>query len=116
MNYRIPPDVLHYEVRLLFGLTAYDIMVSGMVLLFGIQTWGPVVGVILGVLALLAIKKYEGLGNRSPLVYLGLWLWHRWRPQSVMMPRVLPSGGEDLSVTVYDWEGNTLIQLEGERK
>lgn len=116
MNYRIPPDVLHYEVRLLFGLTAYDIMVSGMALLFGIQQWGPVAGACLGALALLAVKKYESLGSRSPLVYLGLWLWHRWRPQTVMMPRVLPSGGDDLRVTVYDWEGNPLIQLEGEQR
>lgn len=67
MNYRIPPDVLHYEVRLLFGLTAQDIMITGMAILFGIQTLGLIAGLLIGLLALLAVKRYERFGNRSPL-------------------------------------------------
>lgn len=112
MNYRIPPDVIHYEVKLLFGLTAQDIMISGMAMLFGIQIFGVLPGLLLGGLALLAVKRYERFGNRSPLVYLALWLWHRYRPQQVFMPRVLPSG-DDLHLTVQDWEGNDLIHLDG---
>jgi len=109
MRYQIPPDVLHYEVRLLFGLTAQDILISGIAIIFGIQRFGIVSGLALGGLALLALKRYERFGNRAPLAYFGLFLWHSWRPQRVFMPRVLPGGGE-VPLTVQDWEGRVMYR------
>jgi len=112
MNYRIPPDILHYELRLMFGLTAQDIMISGMCVIFGLQALGIAAGLAGGVLSLAALKRFERFGNRSPLVYFGLWVWHKYRPQQVFMPRVMPSG-EDLRLTVQDWEGREMYRLGG---
>lgn len=113
MRYQLPPDVLHYEVRLLFGLTAQDIMIGGLIVILGINKLGVVWGLALGGLALLGLKRYERLGSRSPLVYLALWGWNRYRPQRVTMPRVLP-GGSGVSLTVTDWEGREMYRLEDE--
>jgi hypothetical protein len=112
MRYQIPPDVLHYEVRLLFGLTAQDIMIAGMAVIFGIQKFGLVIGLALGAIALLGLKRYERLGRRSLLAYAGLYLWHRLRPGQALMPRVLPGGGET-QMTVHDWEGREIFRLGG---
>ena len=49
MNYRIPPDILHYELRLMFGLTAQDIMISGMCVIFGLQALGIAAGLAGGI-------------------------------------------------------------------
>jgi len=111
MRYQLPPDVLHYEIKLLFGLTAQDIMISGLVIVFGLQRFGIVAGLALGLIALLALKKYERLGNRSPLVYLALCAWNRYRPERVTMPRVLPGGG-GVSLSVTDWEGEEMYRVE----
>ncbi len=113
MRYQIPPDVLHYEVRLLFGLSAQDIMIGGLVVILGIQKLGIAAGLLLGALALLGLKRYERLGNRSPLVYLALWGWNHWRPQRVSVPRVLP-GGSGIRLEVTDWEGRAMYRLEDE--
>ncbi|MEP0805706.1 MAG: hypothetical protein HRF47_09465 [Chloroflexota bacterium] len=111
MRYQIPPDVLHYEVRLLFGLTAQDIMIAGVAVIFGIQRFGIVVGLTLGVLALLGLKRYERLGHRSLLMYAALYLWHRLRPSQALMPRVLPGGGV-AQMTVHDWDGQEMYRVE----
>jgi len=113
MRYQIPPDVLHYEVRLIFGLTAQDIMVAGIAIIFGIQKFGPVIGMALGVIALLGLKRYERLGRRSLLVYFGLYLLNRLHPGEALMPRVLAGGGET-QMTVHDWEGREIYRVGGE--
>jgi hypothetical protein len=113
MRYQIPPDVLHYEVRMIFGLSAQDIMLSGLAIILGIQKFGIAWGLLLGVLSLLALKRYERMGNRSPLVYLTLWAWNRYRPQRFAMPRVLPGGG-GVHLEVTDWEGQPMYRLEDE--
>lgn len=113
MRYQIPPDVLHYEVRLIFGLSAKDIMVAGLAVVIGIQRLGVVGGLALGLVTLLAMKRYERLGNRSLLVYLALYLWHLWRPGRALLPRVLPGSGE-APLRVHDWDGREMYEVGGE--
>ena len=111
--YRMPSDVLHYEIRMFLGLTAQDMMIIGVAIIGGIQGLGLWAGAFLGTGAFLALKRYESLGNRSFVVYGALWLWHRFRPQQVLMPRVLPQGSEDgYSVILEDWQGNTVMEME----
>jgi len=110
MQYQIPPDVLHYEPRLLFGLTAQDIMVIGMGTLLGIQKFGIIGGLILGVCVFLGAVRFRRFGNLSIFLYLVRSAWYRYRPQDVVLPRVLPDGGS-VSLTIYDWDGNERIRI-----
>ncbi len=110
MQYQIPPDVLHYEPRLFLGLTAQDMMVIGMAAIFGIQKFGILGGVLSALLAFGAAVRFSRFGNRSVLVYLGLSLFHRYRPQAIVMPRVLPDGGE-VRMTLYDLDGQEQIRF-----
>lgn len=112
MQYQIPPDVLHYEPRLLLGLTAQEIMMIGMGTMFGIQQLGLAGGLAAGLLVFAAGVRFQRFGNRSLLVYFALSLWHHYRPQAVVMPRVLPEGGE-IQMTLYDWDGQEQIRLGG---
>ncbi len=112
MQYRMPSDVLHYEVRMLLGLTAQDIMLIGVAIMFGVQKFGPIVGGIIGVLVFALVKRYDKLGSRSLGLYAVAWAWHRIRPQEVLMPRVLPRGqGAAFSVSLENWRGETLVEL-----
>jgi hypothetical protein len=115
MQYQLPPDVLHYEVRLIFGLTAQDIMAAGMAAVFGIQRFGPVWGILMGLLALASLKRFDHLGRRSIVLYLLLWAVASLRPTPIVMPRVLP-GGTDVTIRVEDWEGNPVLSLGGDSK
>jgi hypothetical protein len=110
MNYRIPTDVLHYEPRFFFGLSANDLLLTTIPTVIGMEFGGPVGGVIVAVLFLAGMKRFEGFGNRSAIVYLALMLWHKWRPSQVFMPRVLPRQEAHLEFQTFD--GQTLFEME----
>ncbi|MCX7756107.1 MAG: hypothetical protein N2117_12830 [Anaerolineales bacterium] len=112
MQYQIPPDVLHYEPRLLLGLTAQEIMMIGMGTLVGIQQVGLIGGLLAGLAVFLAAVRFPRFGNLSLLIYFFRSLWHRYRPQTIIMPRVLPEGGE-IELTLYDWDGQEQMRLGG---
>ena len=114
LSYRLPPDVLHYEPKYLFGLSLTDLMAAVIPALFVINTAGIVWGALVGGLVLVGMKRWENIGNRSIVIYLASLLWYRYKPGEVIAPRVLPL--HPSRVEVHSWEGNRLYTLEGEEQ
>jgi hypothetical protein len=114
LSYRLPPDVLHYEPKYIFGLSLQDMLVAVVPALLAINAAGIVWGAIVGLVGIAAMKRWDAFGNRSVVVYVALLLWYRFRPGEVSAPRVLPL--HPSRVEVSSWEGDTLFVLEGEEQ
>ena len=114
LSYRLPPDVLHYEPKYIFGLSLQDMLVAVVPALLAINAGGIVWGAIVGFIGIAAMKRWDGFGNRSVVVYVALLLWYRYKPGEVIAPRVLPL--HPSRVEVSSWEGDTLFVLEGEEQ
>lgn len=111
LSYRLPPDVLHYEPTYFFGLSLQDMLIVVVPSLIAINAAGIVWGAIVGLIGLLAMKRWDMFGNRSVVIYFALLLWYRYRPGEVTAPRVLPL--HPSRVEISSWEGNKLFVLEG---
>ena len=110
LNYQVPPDILHYESKYFLGFGMSEVMaglIVGMLFMLGNS---PVTGLIAGAFTLVAMRRYDGLGNRSVVMYLGAWIWYRWRPQNVIMPRTLPPGAARLEIT--SWDGDPMFVID----
>lgn len=114
LSYRLPPDVLHYEPKYIFGLSLQDMLVAVIPALLAVNTAGIVWGVIVGFIGIAATKRWAAFGNRSVVVYVALLLWYHYKPGEVVAPRVLPL--RPSRVEVSSWEGDTLFVLEGEEQ
>ena len=112
LNYHLPPDVLHYEPKYLFGLNLQDLLMAVMPALLVLNLVGPIWAVVVALLALAALKRWDGLGDRSALAYLALLAWYRYRPGEVQTMRVLPV--KPGRVEVHSWEGERLYVIEAE--
>ena len=110
LRYRLPPDMLHYEPKYLLGLGLQDLMVATMPSILMLQVAGPIGAGMTAALMLLSMVRFERLGNRSLVVYGSLWLWHKYRPSTVILPRVLPR--QDTRLEVTTWDGDLLYTLE----
>ena len=110
LRYRLPPDVLHYEPKYFLGLGLQDLMVAAMPSILMLQVTGPIGAALTAILMLTALMRFDRFGNRSLLLYCGLWLWHKYRPSTVILPRVMPRQETRLEVTT--WEGDPLYTME----
>jgi len=113
LRYRIPPDMLHYEPKYFLGLGVQDLMVATMPSILALQFAGPIGAVIVALLMLAGLMRFERFGNRSLLVYFALWLWHKYRPAPVILPRVMPR--QDTRLEVTTWAGERLYTMEVEK-
>lgn len=111
MHYRLPPDILHYEVRYMFGLSVQDMMMAALPGMAVLAKFGLVWGALVSLTALGVLKRFEVFGDRSVLAYLALWAWHRYRPKEVYMPRVLPAGGDAPQMSVVTWDDQPLYKV-----
>ncbi len=112
LRYEIPPDVLHYEPRYWFGLTANDLLFAAFPAMLVSYAVHPVVGILLGVLTALSLRRLDGLGGRSLPVYLWQRMRHLRRPRPVEMPLVLPP--ERVVMRIEDWQGNVVAVIQPE--
>ena len=112
MSYQIPPDVLHYEPRYVFGLTATDLLIAAMPAVLLIATVGVLAGALAGLGSLSLLKRFDRFGNRSLPVYV----FQRWRynrmERPVTLPLVLPP--ETQAIAFETWEGDHLYGIETE--
>ena len=114
LSYRLPPDVLHYEPKYFFGLNLQDLLFAVMPAMLAMQLAGFFVAVIVGVIMLLGLRRWDAFGGRSVLVYLALLAWYRYKPGEVVAPRVLPL--HPSRIEVHSWEGEKLFVLEREEQ
>lgn len=112
LYYQIPPDVLHYEPRFFFGLTATDLIVAAMPMIFLIALVGVFPGLLAGAVSLSLLKRFDNLGNRSfPVYFFQKWQYNRAQ-RSVALPLVLPP--ETQALTFETWGGEKLFKIETE--
>ena len=112
LQYDWPPNVLRYEQRFLFGLTVTDLLVIAvcMILLMMVHI---LLGLLGGVVGLLLVKHFDGLGDRRLPEYLLARLRHRFDRRPVTLPRILPAGKGSFEIT--DLDGNLLAHFGSER-
>jgi hypothetical protein len=112
LHYQIPPDVLHYEPRFFFGLTATDLIVAAMPAILLIATVGVLPGLLAGVLSISLLKRFERFGNRSLPVYY----FQRWRyntvQREVVLPLIIPP--ETRMLQFETWDGEDAYRIEAE--
>jgi hypothetical protein len=82
-------------------------LIVGMLFMLGNS---PLTGLVAGGFTLVAMRRYDGLGNRSVVMYLVAWVWYRWRPQSIIMPRTLPPGAARLEIC--SWDGDPMFVID----
>ena len=113
LHYQIPPDVLHYEPRFFFGLSATDLLIAAMPAILLIATVGIFPGILAGALSLSLLKRFERFGDRSLPVYY----FQRWRyntvEREVVLPLIIPS--EAQSLHFESWEGDAFYKIEAEQ-
>lgn len=113
LQYQIPPDVISYEPRYLFGLTATDLLVAAMPSILLMATAGILPGLLAGLLALSLLKRFDRFGDRSlPVYFFQRWLYNRSQ-QKVVLPLVLPS--ETQRIAFQSWDGEELYNIETEQ-
>ena len=110
MNYHIPPDILHYESKYFLGFGMQEVMAALVVGMLFMLLNNPLLGLVAGGFTLVAMRRYEGLGNRSVVMYLTAWVWYRWRPQNIVMPRTLPPGAARLEIS--SWDGDPMFVID----
>lgn len=98
LEYKMPPDVLHYEQRVAGGLSAQALMLTGMIAVMGLTVGTAILkldvvpSAILAVLAaagtLLVMVKPDSLGGRSIPSYLIARSMHGQSQHVVTMPMV----------------------------
>jgi hypothetical protein len=117
LQYQFPPNILTYETRFMAGLTMTDMLAAALPFVGVVMMLQSIVGMVLGVLAgvagLLAVKKFERLGNRNLPSYLLARLIHHFRHPEVELPLIVPRGS-GATVSLQTWDGDELVSLGGD--
>lgn len=96
-----------YEPKLKFGLTFVELTAAGIALVFPMLLFQSVLGALLGVLlggvVLLALKRFIRLGNLSIPVYLGKRIQLAYRAEPIIVAQMVPA--VRAAVTVTDYQG-----------
>jgi len=111
LRYTLPHDVFHYEPRYFAGLTVTDMFIAAMPAMVVLSVLHSIfAAVMVAVLSLALLKRFDGLGRRSIVAYVFSAGMERRRQRQFVMPQVLP--GEGGTVTVMTWDGQELYRLE----
>lgn len=118
LKYEWPENILDYETKFMMGLTMNDLLgaVLPFIMVTALGPSGPmtlVLAAVAGLLGLLSIKKFDGLGGRGLIVYGIVRLIHAYRKPTVDLPIILPRSGYE-AVDVQTWGGDTLMSMGGE--
>ena len=108
LQYDWPPNVLRYEQRFLFGLTVTDLLVIAAFLILPMMLH-ILLGMLGGLVGLLLVKRFDGMGERRLPEYLLARLRHRFDRRPVTLPRILPAGKGGFEIT--DLDGNVLAHF-----
>lgn len=111
LTYEWPPHVGNYEARF-FGFTLIEAIIGVMGFLLVVATGGGLpVGVLVGVVALLFVRRLERLGG----VAIPLYLYYRARAAASHETLELPlitAQMHDGVVEIEDWHGDTVAVIE----
>ena len=115
LKYQWPENILDYETKFWMGLTLTDLLgaVLPFVMVTALTPAGAVslaLGVVAGLVGLLAVKKFDKFGGRGLIPYLAARLIHSYRQPLVDLPMILPRSGYE-AVDVSTWGGESLISM-----
>lgn len=116
LQYTWPPNLTTYEARLWLGFTAQQWLLTamaGMVPMTLIRSGvGLVLGMVLALTVLLAVKPIGRFGGISLPMYVAVRLWHlvQRKTETIELPLIV--GGNSSTVELEDWEGATLLIME----
>lgn len=108
LQYDWPPNVLRYEQRFLFSLTVTDLLVIAGCMILPMMVH-ILLGLLGGLVGLMLVKRFDGLGDRRLPEYLLARLRHRFNHSPVTLPRILPAGKGSFEIT--DLNGNVLARF-----
>jgi hypothetical protein len=112
--YEWPPDILHYEARVLPGLTWIEAIAMALAFLFPVSLLPGIPGFGLGLLAaligFLCVKRWERLGDTILPVYVIARLLAARRRDTLELPLIMTSEGG--AIDVYTLEGEALLTME----
>ena len=97
-----------YEPKLKFGLTFVELTAAGMAVVFPMlvlqSLTGAFFGVLLGIVALLVLKRFTRLGNLSIPVYLAKRARLAHRAEPLKVAQMVPVVRAEVTVTDYQGE------------
>ncbi len=111
ITYDWPPHVGQYDAKI-FGFALMEAIAAVMAFLVIMATTGSIIlGVIVGVLALLFVRKIERLGGVSVPVYIYHRLHAAYSKEMMELP-LITTHSHDGVVEIEDWEGGTVAVIE----
>ncbi len=111
ITYEWPPHVGQYEARILgFSIMEAIIAVMGFLIIMA-TTANLLLGLIVGVLALLFVRKFERLGGVSIPPYIYHRLYATYSKEMMELPLITTHSHEGV-VEIEDWEGGTVAVIE----
>jgi hypothetical protein len=107
LQYPFPPNLTEYEAKLLIGLTAKELIGTGMGFMVPMMLLpslaGVIGGVIVGALVLLSLKKIDAFGGVSFPLYVVLRLVAARRQEVIELPLIM--GNSTSAVEIESWDG-----------
>jgi len=112
LTYTLPPDIIHYEVKYFLGFSINELLVAATAGITVMMLLSATVGLIVGAVLLVLLRRYEAFGNRTLPAYMLALLWRRVRILRVEAPRTFPSSQGRLEILT--WDDEPLYSLEPE--
>ena len=112
LTYEWPPNIGHYEAKVLAGMTMYEAMAGAMGFLIPVAVLNAplVVSAICGVVAFTFVKRFERFGGVALPVYL-FYRFQASRSNEILELPLITSGTHG-TVEIEDWEGETVAVME----
>ncbi|HID89403.1 MAG TPA: hypothetical protein EYP52_06810 [Anaerolineae bacterium] len=112
--YEWPVDILHYEPKIMGGVTFYELVGAAVGFLLPTLLMQSIAGLVLGVViaaaVLLTIKKFDALGGRSFPLYVIARIRAARERRQVELPMIVSGGGG--RVVVESWDGEPIMEVE----
>ena len=107
--YEWPPNVDSYESRIILGLTWTEAIITAMGFMLPVMAQkGLMLGILFGLLAFAAIKRFERLGSIS-LPQYGWYRLQAWRSQEhIELPLIVSSMNSNTGIVLEDFDGTVL--------
>lgn len=112
LTYTLPPDIIHYEVKYFLGFSLNELLIAATAAISVMMLLSAIVGLVVGAIMLVLLRRYEGLGNRTLVVYVLAIVWRRLRTVRVEAPRTFPL--RQGWIEFRSWEGEPLYVVESE--
>jgi hypothetical protein len=111
MTYEWPPHVGQYDAKI-FGFTIVEAVAALMSFLVVMATFSNLfVGLLVGVLALLFVRRLERLGGVSLPVYIFYRVKAAYSSEIMELPLITAQSHQGV-VEIEDWEGGTVAVIE----